>query len=55
MRESGFLGLMQVIFDCVRDAFGLRRAWTVMAVFVLIFATPFLLLALLVYLISLVF
>lgn len=55
MRESGFLGLMQVIFDCVRDAFGLARAWTVMAVFALIFATPFLLLALFAFLISLVF
>jgi hypothetical protein len=55
MRESGFLGLMQVIFDCVRDAFGLRRAWTVMAVFALIFAAPFLLFALFVYLIALIF
>jgi len=55
MRESGFLGLMQVIFDCVRDAFGLRRAWTVMAVIALILSAPFLLFALLVYLITLIF
>lgn len=54
MRESGFLGLLQVIFECVRDAFGLRRAWTVMAVFALIFAAPFLLFALFAYLVSLV-
>ncbi len=55
MRESGFLGLMQVIFDCVRDAFGIRRAWTVMLVFALIFATPFALLALFVLLLSWIF
>ena len=40
MRESGFLGLMQVIFSCVRDAFGVTRAWVVMLVFALIFAIP---------------
>ena len=55
MRESGFIGLIQVIFDCVRDGFGLRRAWTVLLVIALILATPFALLALLVFLISLVF
>lgn len=55
MRESGFLGLLQIIFECVRDAFGLRRAWAVMAVIVLILATPFLLFALFVYLVSLIF
>jgi len=38
MRESGFIGLLQVIFDCVRDGFGLRRAWTVMAVIALMIA-----------------
>lgn len=47
MRESGFLGLMQVIFDCVRDGFGLRRAWVVMLVIALILLAPFALLALL--------
>lgn len=55
MRESGFLGLMQVIFDCVRDGFGLRRAWVVMAVIALILSAPFLLFALFVYLVSLFF
>lgn len=55
MRESGFLGLMQVIFSSVRDGFGLRRAWSVMAVFALILSAPFLLFALLVYLITLIF
>lgn len=55
MRESGFLGLLQVIFHSVRDGFGLRRAWTVMAVIALILAAPFLLFALLVYLIALIF
>lgn len=55
MRESGFLGLLRIIFECVRDAFGLRRAWTVMAVIALILSAPFLLFALLVYLLTLVF
>lgn len=55
MRESGFIGLLQVIFDCVRDGFGLRRAWMVMAVIALILSAPFLLFALLVYLIALIF
>lgn len=55
MRESGFLGLMQVIFDCVRDGYNIRRAWAVMLVIALILAAPFALLALFVFLISLAF
>lgn len=55
MRESGFLGLLQVIFDCVRDGFGLRHAWMVMTVIALILSAPFLLFALFVYLVTLIF
>ena len=54
-RQSGFLGLMQVIFDCVRDGYNIRRAWAVMLVIALILAAPFALLALFVFLISLAF
>lgn len=47
MRETGFLGLIQVIFECVRDGFGARRAWTILFVAALLFALPIALLALL--------
>lgn len=48
MRESGFIGLVQVVFRCVRDGFGARRAWAIMLVTALLFAIPIALLALLV-------
>ena len=48
MRESGFVGLLQVIFGCVRDGFGARRAWSIMLVVALLLAIPVALIALLV-------
>ncbi|MBX3595750.1 hypothetical protein [Sphingomonas sp.] len=33
MRESGLVGLLQVIFACVREGYGRARAWQVMAGF----------------------
>ena len=51
MRESGFIGLLQVIFGCVRDGFGARRAWAIMLVVALLFAIPVALIALLIALI----
>lgn len=55
MRESGFIGLIQVVFDCVRDGFGLRRAWLVALMFALIFLAPFVLLALFLLLLAWIF
>lgn len=55
MRETGFVGLFRVIFECVRDGYGSARAWQVMAGFALLFALPFLLIAGIVWLVTLIF
>jgi hypothetical protein len=51
MRENGSLGLMRVIFECVRDGFSTARAWQVMAVFALIAILPIALIAGLIWLV----
>lgn len=40
MRETGFIGLFQVIFRCVRDGISTTHAWAVMAGFALLAIIP---------------
>ncbi|WP_186456932.1 hypothetical protein [Sphingomonas suaedae] len=40
MRESGFVGLIQVVFRCAQAGFGSTRAWAVVATMLLLVALP---------------
>lgn len=40
MRESGFVGLIQVVFRCAQAGFGSTRAWAVVATMLLLLALP---------------